>query len=157
MRFLGWLKRIFRREQIYSVSPIEEFDEASISQPKCDHPKSTAPQEITIHGVTIVCEAGAPICPKCAEEWLRKVSNVCAKCGDPILPGTSVARAWEGAKYPYTHLTFDCCEAGVLYCGVWGEGRLITLHELDSEKYPKGTASVMQHVAKTGETVCEQP
>lgn len=69
----------------------------------------------------------SPLCPSCTEEYLNKYSTICAKCGKPIFPGTPVAVAsWEGALYPYTHMTFDCGEPAA-YCGTWGEGKLIGL------------------------------
>ena len=80
-------------------------------------------------------------------------ATTCASCKQPIYPGTPVGQAWMGAPHPFTHLTFECCESGGLYCGVWGGGRLKTLHEIHPEKYPEGTANVTQHILTSGRTV----
>ncbi len=104
-------------------------------------------------------------------EWLRKrgflakkyatsigeceqgLNTFCASCKRLITPGMPVGQAWSGAPYPFTHMTFECCESGGLYCGQWGEGRLRTLHEIDPENYPEGTATVVGHILNTGNTV----
>ncbi len=54
--------------------------------------------------------------------------TICASCRKPIFPGMPVALAWDGARYPYTHVNSPCCEVyGLTYCGTWGKGRLIPL------------------------------
>ena len=95
------------------------------------------------------------LCFSCAEKHLNKYSTFCASCEKPIIPGTKVAEAWIGAKYAFTHLTFNCCLAGALYCGEWGEGRIITLHELNPDKYPPGTSSAIAHAINAKQTVVE--
>lgn len=152
-----WLKGLFRREPAYAASGPAPTGGEEVPMPKCEHPKSEKPTVIVVRGQKIECGPSAEICPQCTEAWLEKASTTCAKCGGPIVPGAAVGQAWIGAKYPYTHLTFDCCDTGAYYCGVWGSGRLITLHELDPEKYPPGTGSVLSHAAKTGKSVIESP
>lgn len=92
---------------------------------------------------------------KLGNKWTNCITY-CAACGRPIFPGMPVGQAWEEAQFPYTHLTFECCDAGALYCGRWGEGRLITLHELDPKKYPPDTTSLADHALKTGGIVIEE-
>jgi hypothetical protein len=102
----------------------------------CAHPKTTQKFDVVIFGKKIEGFKSDHYCPECLQKHLNAVSTVCAKCREPIIPGTRVARAWSGAPYPYTCLGWDCCESGALYVGIWGEGKLITLHDLDPKKYP---------------------
>mgnify|MGYP001560526627 FL=1 len=119
------------------------------SEYPCGHEKPSGPSTVEVHGVKIGVEV-AEICPACIEKYLNRYSTRCASCNGPILPGMPVGQAWKGAPYPHTHMAFDCTESGGLYCGRWGKGRLITLHELKPDEFPPGTPSVMAHVFKTG-------
>jgi hypothetical protein len=159
MRFMGWFLGLFGKwsKPVYAASGPKVSDDQDIPMPECDHPKATEPTVITVKGEKIKYDLGAKICPRCAEDWLSQASTVCAKCNGIIVPGMPVGQAWIGAKHPYTHFISDCCEVGALYCGLWGAGRLVTLHELNPERYPTGTGSVLSHVAKTCETVTERP
>ena len=120
----------------------------------CTHKKTEDKIMVVVLGVECEFEE-SPMCPVCAEQYLNKFSTLCASCERPIFPGTPVGQAWEGAPHPYTHLRPGCCETGALYCGKWDDGRLITLHELNPEKYPAGTPTVVGHAFNTGGTVVE--
>lgn len=114
----------------------------------CGH-KGHLPFKVTVQGVK--CELSeATLCKACAEPYLNKACTLCASCGRPIFPGEPVGVAWDGATHPYTHLTFKCCASGGLYCGRWGEGRLVSLHDIDPERYPTGTGSIVGMVFSTG-------
>lgn len=120
----------------------------------CEHGATERNLKVTVLGVE--CEfPRSPMCPSCTGEYLNKFCTLCASCERPIFPGMPVGQAWTGAPHPCTHLGFDCCESGGLYCGRWGEGRLITLHELNPDKYPDGTATVLAHTFNTGGMVIE--
>lgn len=82
-------------------------------------------------------------CLEAFREHLEAICTVCASCGELIYPGDPVGQAWDGAPHPYTHLTFECCETAAFYCGVWGKGELVSLHELDPDKYPEGTKNIL--------------
>jgi hypothetical protein len=125
--------------------------------PSCDHKRVRGDFTITVLGVECRFKKGLPTCATCSVEYLNKHSTICASCSEPIFPGNAVGVAWRGADHPYTHLTFECCDTGALYCGYWGEGELITLHQLDPKKYPEGTSSVVSHAMNTGQMVIENP
>jgi hypothetical protein len=114
------------------------------------HDKPSWPRQITVRGKSIGV-AAADVCPNCLEAFFAAHATTCAACDGPILPGMPVGQAWVGAPHPFTHLDFECTASGGLYCGVWGQGRLITLHELEPDTYPPGTPNVMAHVMATGQ------
>ena len=123
--------------------------EPDFSGHPCGHDKPDGPSIVEVMGVKVAIEA-APICPDCIEEYLNRHSTRCASCRQPILPGMPVGQAWDGAPFPHTHMAFDCTESGGLYCGRWGQGKLITLHQLDPAQFPPGTPNLMTHVMRTG-------
>lgn len=145
----GWLAKQSGYQptsQTDSASPTEKFT--------CTHGNTKHNLKVTVLGVE--CEFWeSPMCPTCTEQYLNKFSTLCASCKRPIFPETPVGQAWHGAPHPFTHLTFRCCDTGALYCGRWDEGRLIMLHELNPEKYPAGTSSVLGRAFKTGGMVIE--
>jgi hypothetical protein len=128
--------------------------EPDFSEFPCPHERSKRPIMVRVRGCDIACPE-PPLCAECLTAYLEKYSQTCASCSGPILPGMPVGQAWGGAKHPFTHLMDGCCESGGLYCGRWGQGRLVTLHELNPEKYPPGTVTVMAHAFKTGGMVVE--
>jgi hypothetical protein len=130
-------------------SPTPAGQEPDFSGYPCGHDKPDGPSIVEVYGVKIAVEA-APVCPDCVEEYLNRYSTRCASCRQPILPGMPVGQAWKGSPFPHTHMTFECTESGGLYCGRWGQGRLVTLHELDPAQFPPGTPNVMTHVYRSG-------
>jgi hypothetical protein len=125
----------------------------------CPHEKATKSFEIIVLGSKFSIEPPAPHCPECAEKYLNETSTLCGQCQEPIVPGTPVAQnATDTAKKnPYTHMYRSCCPSGGLFCGLWGNGRLISLHELDPNKYGRATATVAEQVLRTGKMVIESP
>jgi len=124
----------------------------------CTHPKAAKPFTITVKGCRITLK-NAPFCPECSATYLDSVATVCGACKTPILPDMPVALngCKNQKKHPYTHLNRNCCPSGGLYCGTWGEGELMTLHELDPKKFPAGSASIAHAVVKTGKTIVASP
>ena len=120
----------------------------------CPHGGTEHGLRVTVLGVKCTLTR-SPMCLYCTETYLNRYSTLCASCGRPIFPGTAVGRAWINTPYLYTHLTLECCETAAFYCGRWEEGWLKTLHELNPEKYPEGTASVLDHAANTRGVVVE--
>lgn len=155
--FLLTGRRFRRTGQIgrgYGTAPRQETPGVpgatmDFSEYPCDHDKSSSPSIVEVHGMKVGVEV-AEICSGCIEKFLNRYSTRCASCNGPILPGMPVGQAWTGAKHPHTHMSFDCTESGGLYCGRWGQGRLITLHELEPDTFAPGTSHVMAHVLKTG-------
>lgn len=93
----------------------------------CTHGRETEKFSINVLGVP--CEfLHFDTCAACLEAYLNRTSMLCAECGKPIFPGMRVAGAWIGAPSPYTHNTLQCGAPG-LWCGTWGEGRLIKIEE----------------------------
>ena len=121
----------------------------------CVHGKTKHSFEVTVLGTKCKLEKSL-MCPICTERHLNTFSTLCASCERPIFPGTHVGMAvQDGTAYPYVHLTRKCCGTTALYCGQWGGGNLITLHELDPEKYLVGTPSVASHALKSRRGVVE--
>ncbi len=152
---MEWLRKRGWLAKQYSQQPTSQSDGAGSSEKfVCIHGKTEYNLKVTVLGVECEFEK-LPMCPSCTEQYLNKFSTLCASCKRPIFPGTPVGQAWRGAPHPFTHLTFGCCASGALHCGRWDEGRLITLHELNPEKYPAGTLSVVGHAFNTGRMVIE--
>ncbi len=150
LRKHGWLTKQYSHQPIVEENKGQaRVEKPSAVGPTCPHGKTEGTLEIIILGVKCNLITGSPMCPVCTEQYLNKFSTLCAACGRPIFPGDPVGLAWDGAPHPFTHLYYHCCDSGGLYCGVWGEGRLITLHELKPEKYPPGTASIVSHILQT--------
>ena len=149
LRKRGWLAKQ------YGYQSTRQDDGASPTEKLvCAHGKTKHNIKVWVLGVECEFEK-SPMCPTCTEQYLNKFSTLCASCKRPIFPGTPVGQAWHGAPHPFTHLTFQCCDTGGLYCGRWGEGHLVSLHELNPEKYPAGTPSVVGHAFSTGGVVIE--
>lgn len=109
--------------------------------PQCPHEVRRVEAVVTVlgHEMDAICFG---VCSACLEDYLNRHCVLCATCGEPICPGMPVALAPAGSPLSYRHLFIDCCGERAPYCGVWGEGELITLHELHPEKYPPDTTSV---------------
>ncbi len=147
------LLSLFRRQTVGTVRESED-DTTQKTPSRCSHGGTSDRITMTILGSTCTL-VGSPMCPACTETYLNMYSTICARCREPILPGTPVGRSSTGARYPFLHLRFDCCQTGALYCGMWGEGCLISLHELKPDTYPEGTLSVLDHTLRTGKMVVE--
>lgn len=99
---------------------------------ECPHPREKGPITVVVLGIEVTL-ARAWGCRPCVGKYLNENATVCASCKGIIFPSSPVAVAIDGAPYPYTHLTRECCGNGNLYCGRWGEGRLVTKKDLDAE------------------------
>ncbi len=122
----------------------------------CDHAKATEPSlSVTVFGCQVKLDNmdEAPLCGACMEAWLNKYAARCACCEGPIFPGDYVAQAMNDSKQPFTHLSSDCCPSGGLFCGMWGQGRLFTLHELDPGKFPEGSRTMVEAAVKSGKPI----
>lgn len=100
---------------------------------KCTHwsePRSNL--TVTVLGREVKLNT-APYCAACTTEYLNRYATNCGACPEPILPGEPVGVSFVGAPHPYTHLTTTCCASGALFCGHWGEGRLIPFKFTDDE------------------------
>ena len=144
----------------YATASVREHAGATGAEPDfsefpCGHDRvGDADRPPKVFGIDVFVRH-EKLCSRCLEAYLNTYATRCAACGDPILPGEPVGQAWVGAPHPHTHLTFDCSETGGLYCGRWGQGRLITLHEIAPEKYPEGTTTVMSHAFRSGGVIIE--
>ncbi len=152
LRRNGVLPRSYSaRPRTEIASPVATFD---FGEFPCGHDRRGEPATVAVRG-TVVAARHERLCAACLSAWLERYSTTCASCGGPILPGEPVGQAWVGARHPHTHLTTDCCETGGLYCGRWGQGRLVTLHELEPEAYPAGTPSVVAGIFAGGRSAPE--
>ncbi len=147
-RIVQWFRR--RRHGNLRVVRLGEGEKKEAFT--CSHGAAKRPFKVLVFGAEIMLDK-APMCEACAGEYLNRYATLCGSCEKVIFPGEPVGQAYIGAPYPLTHLTMECCPSGALYCGKWGEGRLITLHELDPEQFPEGAASAMSHVMSTGRII----
>ena len=136
-------KRKFRKRQEEKKPPVKT-EYKSESGFHCPHEPITEPFDIEIIGVLCNFD-NSPFCFECTQEYLDKFSTLCGTCRRPIFPHTSVGKS-KDPKFPYAHLTFECCDSGGDSLGEWSEGKLITLHELHPEKYPPGERSIVEHI-----------
>jgi hypothetical protein len=86
------------------------------------------------------------MCSDCFEKWLNLNSITCPSCDKPILPGSKVADiSPEGtSEITLTHVEENCCGDPSLYCGIWGPGQLVTLHDLFPNLIPPGTHTMKE-------------
>lgn len=105
--------------------------------------RAEGPIEVMVLGVKCTLKS-SPCCEECTGTYLNQFSTLCGSCLRPIFPGARVAQARMGAPHPFTHCRPGCAPSA-FYCGEWGEGQLVTLHELDPETYPRGAATVLSH------------
>lgn len=137
-------------------SPTTAKDPYDFSEFPCGHDRPKGDATVKVFGREVGITDKVPLCPPCFETWLNKYATRCASCEEPILPGMPVGQGWIGAKHPYTHMNMECCASGGLFCGMWGQGKLITLHELDPEKYPPGSGNAMDAVMKSGKPIFQK-
>ncbi len=135
------------------VPPREEWaGEYGVPQICCPHASESGPVRVTVQRVALEVNipAGLDSCRNCFEEWLNRHAATCASCGDPILPGCLVAEVDPFASPPFTHMRPVCCGQPSRFCGVWGEGRLISLHEMHPDDIPSGTRTLADHARRLG-------
>lgn len=167
---MGLLKRIadmFRWQGRNDPAPVKkpdvEVQEGEDPIPRlcfpngrsCPHGPATGVVTVLILGE--LCEFDSPpMCKECTEKYLNKYATTCIACKMPILPGDPVGDP-SGALTPigskFAHLADGCCDTGGFYCGNWGEGRLVRLHEIDPKQFPEGTTTVMALAFTSGEPV----
>ena len=146
---IKWLKSFFTKKKEKVARP----DEAQVYIDACKaaghvfNPKDD--YEVTVLGQPVT--VGHPdLCKECIEKSLNVFATRCDCCGEPILPGMPVAVSCQKPEYskgfPYTCMGWDCCVCGIAYCGVWGMGRLVTLNELNPEKYAPGCSNLASAV-----------
>jgi hypothetical protein len=153
-KMMRWIRATVRnlffwRERSYATSADTTTAAEGEAFPDCTHGAVTTLTTIKVLGHDLEF-AEMPMCVACSTDYLNKVSTLCGVCEEPIIPGMRVGIAHDGAKHPYTHLNMGCCVSGALFCGAWGEGRLVSLHELNPEQFPDDTSCVAEHALKTG-------
>ena len=123
-----WMKAMLMAEQVFGKGKKEPVLATCCACPG----KINLPLHITVLGQDVTLDE-SEMCEKCATEFLNTNSTLCAVCEGVILPGENVGRAPIDSKHEFVHLTQECTEYGSQYCGVWGEGRLITIQELQEK------------------------
>lgn len=115
----------------------------------CGHEPASGAVVVTVMGqeFTVVVPDWARCCGDCYEKWLESRATVCHVCGEPILPGMNVAEISPFAEPPFTHMRPMCCRYPSKYAGLWGPGRLISLHELHPGQVAPGTRTMADHAA----------
>jgi len=108
----------------------------------CTHPRRPGKFTTVVlsRAVTMVMPASIPLCRECFTGYLNKYATICGACGGLIFPGEMVAeRPVEGNPNAIVHRVKKCCFYADNWCGMWGQGRLISLHELQPETFPSGS------------------
>ncbi len=107
--------------------------------PVCTHEKVRGSFTIRVKGVDVV-RTSSERCPACVQACAEQCSTTCAVCTRPIVPGMLVGRSGR-TDFPLVH-DDTCVEDPNDFCGQWGEGRLIGLHEFNPHKYEPGTITL---------------
>lgn len=115
----------------------------------CPHGKSVASFQVIMNNDQKVEVDSSPFCPQCTADYFNKYSTTCAVCKEPIVPSMPVAMAPDGLEFPYVHLLDKCCEDKDLFCGRWGEGELVPLHEFFSA-IPEGILTLKEFILRRG-------
>lgn len=118
MAFWNWLIGWWRRRK-----PAPRTSEPLGTRLSCPHGRGEH-FDALVRGSRVRLTS-SPLCPGCTESYLDQYATICAVCFEPILVGEPVGVAWDGAPYPYVHLTFTCADSGGQFCGHWGEGKLV--------------------------------
>ncbi len=111
------------------------------SDMECSHENRPGKHTVTIFGqiLQLTVPDNCPLCRDCLVAWLVKYSTTCACCGGLILPYEKVAeRPVEGNPFGLVHYSKRCAYYADNWCGVWGQGRLISIHELHPQIFPEG-------------------
>jgi len=122
------MKKNLKKEKV----PVKKSNDKKAHQRKpgenpCTHSWIKGAMTLTVLGKKCKVK-DSKMCKKCAEEYLNKYATLCNSCEGVIFPGQAVAGTGDKkSKYPYTHMSFECCDCGGLHCGHWGEGKLIPL------------------------------
>lgn len=95
----------------------------------CSHGSERGSYTIFVLGVEVELK-DTYMCAACTQDYLNKYSTVCHGCQEPIFPGQRVCVAPEGSQTPFVHFRVECGGIGAMYCGKWGEGKLVTLEKL---------------------------
>lgn len=93
----------------------------------CGSPVINSPTSLTVLEHTVKLDR-SPFCFVCTAAYMNRHSTVCNTCREPICVGQQVAQAAAGSEFPYTHHTSPCSLYAGLWCGTWGEGKLIGLN-----------------------------
>jgi hypothetical protein len=124
-----WRRGVLKSDVPKSGLVYSGFDIPSRVSAGCTHGHIASPTEVRVgHGMVTVLSA--PICAACVRMWLEEVSETCATCGLPIVPGMKVSETpFHGESgHPFTHATFGCDDSNTC-CGVLGnDGGLTALH-----------------------------
>ena len=126
-----------RLEQCHVPGAKPDFSEFN-----CSHTRRPGQFTTTVlmRTTTIVMPDSIPLCRKCFTAYLNKYSTLCGACGELIFPGEHVAeRPVKGNPNAIVHRVKKCCLYEDNWCGTWGQGRLISLHELQPELFPEGS------------------
>lgn len=112
------------------------------SEIECGHPSENKTAQATILGqkIRVTLPPSVPLCFNCFVRWLNLHSVKCEKCGQVILPGEKVSEIHDSSGHKLiVHHNVDCAQNSANWCGIWGQGRLVSLHELYPGIFPKGT------------------
>lgn len=87
-----------------------------------------------------------PLCRDCYAAWLSRYAILCRHCGKIVRPGDPIAQPGIYAdRRRIVHWSPECSLDPARLCGIWGMGRLVSLHEMDPKNFPPGTMTVADH------------
>lgn len=116
-----------------------QFSEPSEGLRDCTHGNEPGPFVIEVLGFDLELKHSS-ICRNCTRTYLNENSRFCIACERPIFPNSEVGRT-----ECETILHLECCPSKSCFCGIWDDGRLKTLHELQPNLFAKGTGTVAEH------------
>lgn len=135
--------------RIVRIPPRKEWTDGDERDPEfvCDHPPESGWVEVTVlgHKMWMDLPSELAVCRGCFEKWLNRHATTCAACGEPILTGRSVAERSPFDDPPFVHMRPMCCRYPSKFCGKWGQGRLISLHEMYPDQIPPGTRTIADY------------
>jgi hypothetical protein len=136
-----------KRSTTYHAASRRSYDLAMLrkagfadSEIRCTHRHDASPRSIPICEERVDLDDDIPACADCISALLVNNGTVCASCDYRILPGDDVAAIKPGA---YAHLRTGCCDDLSRYCGVWGQGKLLSLHDMYPTAFPGGSGHTL--------------
>ena len=127
VEFFSWLNCLFAHRDTHPID-------------SCPHEKVSGPFTITVGGENFT-RTSRDRCPACEQTFAEQYATTCAACRKPIIPDTLVGTSGQ-PDCPFVH-NDGCLTNPMDYCGMWGAGKLLTLHDLNP-KFPPGSYSIGQ-------------
>ncbi|MBU0624975.1 hypothetical protein KKF05_01390 [Patescibacteria group bacterium] len=128
-----------RRELVGQPGATPDFSDF-----KCQHQRQPGSftRVVLNQIIKVRLPASVPLCRDCFIAYLIRYATSCTVCNGHILPGDPVAEIPIANQLCLAHRTKHCARYVDRYCGIWGQGRLISLHELMPDIIPAGVRTM---------------